>query len=58
MTPERKTALIRAVAVAVCTAVAAWKGIDLDTDDVVAALTFALAVSQLVRRQGDAAPQN
>jgi hypothetical protein len=56
MTQAKRQALVKAVATAVCVALAAWKGIDLDAEQMAEALGFALAISQLVRRHGDLAP--
>jgi hypothetical protein len=56
MTQNRRAALVKAVATAVCVALAAWKGVDLDVDQLAEVLGFALAISQLVRRHGDLAP--
>jgi hypothetical protein len=56
MTPAKKTAMVKAIATAICTALAAWKGLELEPDQLAEVLTFAVALSQLLRRHGDLPP--
>lgn len=50
---EKTTKLVKAVAVLVCAALAAWKGMKLDPEQLAEVLAFALGVSQLIPRAGD-----
>jgi hypothetical protein len=49
-----KNAVVKAIAVLVCAGLAAWKGIQMEPDQLAEALAFALGVSQLIPRSGDA----
>jgi hypothetical protein len=56
MTAAKRQTLIKALATAVCTILAAWKGLELEPDQLAEVLAFGVALSQLVRRTGDAPP--
>jgi hypothetical protein len=56
MTPAKRQAVVKAIATAVCTILAAWKGLELEPDQLAEVLAFAVAVSQLFRRTGDMPP--
>ncbi len=47
------TKIVKAVAVLVCAGLAAWKGIQMEPEQLAEALAFALGVSQLIPRAGD-----
>jgi hypothetical protein len=48
--------VVKALAVVVCAGLYAWKGAELDPDQLAEVVVAALAASQLVRRVGDVPP--